>query len=135
VRYAASSRQRCDWCLGSEPDWIWAIEVKLLRMLGDNGKPNDNMLMHILSPYPKHNSALTDCEKLVESSLRGRKAILILGYNYDEWSLTPAIEAFETLARGRVALGPRHAAQFDDLVHQHHQRGSVYAWEVAPKVA
>jgi len=27
--------------------------------MGDNGKPNDNMLMHILSPYPAHRSALT----------------------------------------------------------------------------
>ena len=27
-------------------------EVKMLRLMGDNGKPNDNMLMHILSPYP-----------------------------------------------------------------------------------
>lgn len=32
--------------------------------LGDNGKPNDNMIMHILSPYPDHRSALTDCSKL-----------------------------------------------------------------------
>jgi hypothetical protein len=31
----------------------WAIEVKMLRLMGDNHKPNDNMLMHILSPYPR----------------------------------------------------------------------------------
>ena len=35
-----------------------AVEVKLLRLLGDNGKLNDNMLMHVLSPYPAHRSAL-----------------------------------------------------------------------------
>ena len=35
----------------------WAIEVKMLRLMGDNGKPNDNMLMHILSPYERHRSA------------------------------------------------------------------------------
>jgi hypothetical protein len=34
------------------------------RILGDNGKLNDNMLMHILSPYPQHRSAVTDCNKL-----------------------------------------------------------------------
>jgi hypothetical protein len=27
-----------------------AIEVKMLRLMGDNGKLNDNMVMHILSP-------------------------------------------------------------------------------------
>jgi hypothetical protein len=39
----------------------------MLRLMGDNGKPNDNMLMHILSPYPAHRSAVTDCAKLVRS--------------------------------------------------------------------
>jgi hypothetical protein len=34
----------------------------MLRLLGDNGKLNDNMLMHVLSPYQAHRSALTDCE-------------------------------------------------------------------------
>jgi hypothetical protein len=34
--------------------WGWAIEVKMLRLMGDNGKLNDNMVMHILSPYPAH---------------------------------------------------------------------------------
>lgn len=36
----------------------------MLRLFGDNAKLNDNMLMHLLSPYPAHRSALTDCEKL-----------------------------------------------------------------------
>jgi hypothetical protein len=56
------------------PDWSWAIEVKLLRLLGDNGKPNDNILMHILSPYPAHRSAFTDCTKLLGAPLGRRKA-------------------------------------------------------------
>lgn len=67
----------------------------MLRMLGDNGKPNDNILMHILSPYPAHRSALTGCTKLLESGLPGRKAIIIFGYEYEDWPMTPAINAFE----------------------------------------
>jgi hypothetical protein len=47
-----------------------AVEVKMLRLMGDNGKPNDNMLMHILSPYPDDNSALTDCQRLAASGFR-----------------------------------------------------------------
>jgi hypothetical protein len=27
--------------------------VKMLRLMGDNGKPNDNMLMHILFAVPE----------------------------------------------------------------------------------
>ena len=53
----------------------------MLRLMGDNGKPNDNMLMHILSPYPKDRSALTDCAKLLGSGLVGRKAIVIYGFD------------------------------------------------------
>src|SRR5262249_37292179 len=119
-----------DWCLGAPPQWEWAVEAKMLRLLGDNGKLNDNMLMHILSPYPAHRSALTDCEKLVASGLGGRKAILIFGYDYDGWDMTATIKAFKTLARERVHLGSRNAAPFEDLVHPVHQRGAVFAWEV-----
>ena len=53
----------------------WFIEVKMWRLMGDNGKPNDNILMHVLSPYVQHRSALTDCEKLSNSGFTGRKAI------------------------------------------------------------
>lgn len=50
VAYPASPRARCDVVLDApEP---WAIEIKMLRLMGDNGRPNDNMLMHILSPTP-----------------------------------------------------------------------------------
>ena len=89
----------------------------MLRMFGDNGKLNDNMLMHVLSPYPAHRSALTDCEKLARSALPGGKAIVIFGYDYEGWAMDPAIEAFETLASERVTLGVRHAAGYAHLVH------------------
>jgi hypothetical protein len=52
VSYPESSRSKCDLCIGTAPHWKWAIEIKMPRLLGDNGLPNDNMLMHILSPYP-----------------------------------------------------------------------------------
>ena len=77
----------------------------MLRMFGDNGKLNDSMLMHVLSPYPARRSALTDCQKLVRSGLPGGKAIMVFGYDYDDWPMDPAIEAFETLASQRVAWG------------------------------
>lgn len=81
--YPSASRQICDLCLGVAPNGDWAIEVKMLRFLEDNGKPNDYMLMHILSPDAEHRSALTDCEKLVTKGPKGRKAVLIFGYDYE----------------------------------------------------
>jgi len=131
VPYAAMPRQRCDLCLGTSSEWEWAIEVKLLRFLGDNGDANDNILMHILSPYPAHRSALTDCSKLVASGLGDRKAILMYGFESVEWPLAPAIEAFEILARTRVRLGARHSATFEGLIHPVHSSGAVFVWEIS----
>ena len=33
------------------------------------------------------------------STLSGRKAVMIFGYDYDGWPMDPVIEAFEILAR------------------------------------
>lgn len=50
------------------------------------------MLMHILSPYPAHRSALTDCEKLVNAGFPGSTAVLIYGYDYDDWPMRPVVD-------------------------------------------
>jgi hypothetical protein len=72
VAYPNNLRQKCDLLISPSGGRSWAVEVKMLRLMGDNGKPNDNMLMHILSPYPSHRSALTDCQKLAASVFRNR---------------------------------------------------------------
>jgi hypothetical protein len=46
----------------------------MLRIFGDNGKLNDNMLMHVLSFYPAHLSALTDCGKLANRTSPAARA-------------------------------------------------------------
>jgi hypothetical protein len=130
-----NGRQKCDLCVGASPSWDWAIEIKMLRLMGDNGKPNDNMLMHILSPYAGDRSALTDCVKLLESGLAGRKAVVIYGFDYPNLPMDPAVEAFETLARRWVALGPRHVAHYADLVHPVHAAGRVFGWEVTSRLS
>lgn len=130
VPYPEASRQKCDLCLGYPPAWEWALEIKMLRILGDNGKANDNILMHIFSPYSAHRSAVTDCTKLAASGLGRRRGILIYGYDADDWPLEPAIAAFEVLATGSTPLGPRQQASFDGLVHPVHASGQVYAWEL-----
>ncbi len=135
VPYPESPRQKCDLCILSGPMNEWAIEVKMLRFLGDNGKVNDNILMHILSPYPNHRSAVTDCEKLATSSIALKKSIMIYGFDHDEWPLAPAIEAFESLACLRTRIGVRIVAEFNGLIHPIHDRGKVYAWQVEGKVA
>lgn len=130
VPYPEFPRQRCDLCLGHAPQWDWGIEVKMLRILGDNGRANDNMLMHIFSPYPAHRSAVTDCWKLAQTRLARRRGILIYGYDAEQWPLEPAISAFEVLASSVARLGPRKQARFSGLVHPVHASGCVFAWEL-----
>jgi hypothetical protein len=130
VPYPASPRQRCDLVVPAAGG-DWHMEVKLLRLLGDNGKPNDNMLMHILSPYPQHRSAVTDCQKLLSSGFSGRLSILIYGYDYPKWPTDIALAAFERLASMSAVLSSRVMVAFQDLVHPIHQRGIVAGWEIS----
>jgi predicted DNA-binding protein (UPF0251 family) len=122
--------RKCDLCVGHSAPWEWAIEIKLLRFLGNNGKPNDNMLTHILSPYEQSCSSLTDAEKLVASSIAKSKAIIIYGFENDDWPLSKAIEAFETLAARKVHMGSKVSADFRNLIHPIHKKGKVFGWKI-----
>ena len=126
--YPASPNQKCDILFDGEPGW--AIEVKMLRMYGDNGKPNDNILLHLLSPYSKHRSAVTDTTKLRDSGFAHRLAIVIFGYEGENLPLSPAIAAFEILARDLTDLSVRCEAPFEGLAHPVHRTGCVYGWEI-----
>lgn len=130
VPYANSPRSKADLVLihGSVPAAV--IEAKLFRMLGDNGKPNDNMLMHILSPYAAHRSAVTDVAKLARSGLDGRRCVLIFGYDSELYPAEIALRAFESLAQEHAQLGSRRLAKTGELVHPVHRFGLVAAWEI-----
>jgi hypothetical protein len=131
IPYASVPRQRCDWLLGDDEYGDVFIEAKMMRLMGDNGKPNDNILTHILSPYPQQRSALTDCEKLVRSGFQGRFVILIYGYEYPSFPLEPVMEEFEILAAKRVRVLERASASFENLIHPIHQMGATFGWEIA----
>ncbi len=129
VAYPATPQNKCDVVIPA-PN-AWAIEVKMLRLIGDNGKLNDNALMHILSPYSAHRSAVTDCPKLLASGLDGRKGIVIFGYDYEGWPMDPAIEAFEILASRSVEMARAKPAAIADLIHPIHRAGRVFGWYIA----
>ena len=126
VSYPAFRRSKCDLCMTTPVGQIY-IEIKMMRLFGDNGKTNDNIFMHILSPYPKQRSALTDIQKLNESGFTGDKAIIIYGYNYKEYPMLPLVKCYETLAGSKLikACPPCH---YYDLIHPVHTEGSIYGW-------
>jgi len=133
VKYPSNPRTKCDLFIRSGTASLY-IEVKMMRLLGDNGKPNDNILMHILSPYPQHRSALTDIQKLQNSGFGEDKAIVIYGYDYPEYPLKMTIDAFTKLAGEKLLPGVSKAS-FKGLIHPHHKRGSVYGWLVSAETS
>lgn len=112
----------------------WALELKIIRPFGDNGKPAEHWSENILHPYKGNTSSLGDCMKLLESDLLVRKAVIIFGYEHcpAQVPLDPAITAFEVIATNILSLrlGPRMHAKRDGLIHPVHQVLRVFGYEV-----
>ena len=112
----------------------WAVELKVVRPFGDNGRPAEHWSENVLHPYPGNTSSLGDCMKLLSSGLTERKAILIFGYEHSPAQITlePAIRGFELLARELLSLNlsQREQASRQGLVHPVHQQLSVYGYQV-----
>ena len=122
-----NSRKSCDLKFNIS-DKILFSEVKMMRIMGDNNKANDNIFMHIFSPYEKQNSALTDGLKLLKSGFDGEKSIIIYGYDYDDFPIEKTISLFEKTTKDFFNISERYSASFEKLVHPVHTRGSVYGW-------
>jgi len=125
-----NSRQECDLVI---PDQ-WAIEFKLLRPFGDNGKEAEHWSENVLHPYPGNVSSIGDCIKLIGSGFSENRAVIVFGYEHSppQVDITRAIESFEVIAKEVVGakLGERHSAVFGPLIHPVHQQGKVFGWEV-----
>ncbi len=112
----------------------WAIEFKIVRPFGDNGKEAENWSVNLLHPYRGNVSSIGDCFKLLDLSAPERKAICVVGYEHKppKIDLTPLIESFEVITRkvAHVNLGPRIESCRDGLIHPVHQTVRLLAWEV-----
>ena len=84
VPYHGQRRQSCDLVIGRGPDFgdnDWAVEVKHIALVGNNGKNNDFGVAKILSPYLKDRSLIHDIQRLRDSQMGRRKAVI--GYCFD----------------------------------------------------
>jgi hypothetical protein len=70
----------------------WAIELKKIAFLGDNGKNNDYGPSKLISPFLKDRSVAHDVVKLKEADIARKKAVIGYGFNYSEDSLKIALE-------------------------------------------
>ena len=127
------AKQTCELIFGDPTEW--AVEVKMWRPNGDNGKPDDTAIKDIVSLFAVDRGALSDCVKLAKSSIVPRRAILIYGFDDGHRPLHQIVAAFEKLATERVNLGTRQHVPLGPLVHSVHRAGAVFPWEVARQVA
>ena len=112
----------------------WAIEFKIARPYGDNGKEAEGWSVNLLHPYPGNVSTVGDCYKLQAFSGRERKAVVVIGYEHvpPRISLTPLICAFEVVATNvaGIKLSERIEVRVDNLIHPVHQLARIFAWQV-----
>lgn len=129
-RGAARTKRSPDLLIPGE----WAIEFKIARPYGDNGKEAENWSVNLLHPYAGNVSTVGDCYKLASFQGPERKAVLVIGYEHapPKIDLTPLIESFEAIAKhvAGMKLGPRIETRRDRLVHPVHQTLRVFAWEL-----
>jgi hypothetical protein len=112
----------------------WAMEFKIARPFGDNGREAENWSVNLLHPYEGNVSTIGDCYKLAKLQCVERKAVVVVGYEHfpAQVDLTPLIESFEAVAKyvARIDLSVRVECRRDGLVHPVHQMVRVFAWEV-----
>jgi hypothetical protein len=112
----------------------WAIEFKIVRPFGDNGKEAENWSVNMLHPYPGNTSLIGDAIKLSSLENYRRKGLLVIGFEHNppKISLDPLLASFELITRNvmKIALGERIEERRDDLVHKEHQVLRCIGWEL-----
>jgi hypothetical protein len=112
----------------------WAIEIKIVRPFGDNGKEAENWSVNLLHPYPGNVSSIGDCYKLLRYPGGERRAVFVIGFEHvpSRIDLTLLVESFQTIATRvlQFGLSERVEARRTGLIHPVHQSVSVFAWEV-----
>jgi hypothetical protein len=112
----------------------WAMEFKIARPYGDNGREAENWSVNLLHPYSGNVSTVGDCYKLGKLQCPERKAVVVVGYEHvlAEIDLDPLIESFELIAKhiANIDLSPRVECRREPLTHPVHQVVRIFAWEV-----
>ena len=128
--YPTRTAKTPDLMFGTE----WALEFKIVRPFGDNGREAENWSVNLLHPYAGNTSAIGDAFKLKQLATKARKAVFIIGYEDEpsKISLDVLLDAFESVARSvcQINLGTRVEERRGDLVHCHHQVLRCISWEI-----
>ena len=117
----------------------WAVEVKIARPYGDNGREAESWSVNLLHPYEGNVSVVGDCFKMLNYSGSERRAVLVVGYEHRpaKIDLSPLFKSFEVIADivCGIRLGQRVEVFSQKLTHPVHQQFRVAAWEVLGRVS
>jgi hypothetical protein len=108
VPYPGSTKNRCDHVFttdGIVESTEWAIEFKLLHLVGNNGKRNDFAPAKALSPFLKDRSLYHDVDRLRTSPIARRRAVIAACFSYSP----------ETCRRA-LTLHPQHADRVKEIL-------------------
>ena len=112
-----------------------AVEFKIVRPFGDNGKEAENWTVNLLHPYEGNTSLIGDALKLSKLGGYSQKVLFVIGYEHDppRISLDPLLTSFEVLMREvvRISIGERVEEVRTGLVHPEHQVLRCISWELA----
>jgi hypothetical protein len=130
--YTAETRRTPDLDIQHE----WALEFKIVRPFGDNGKEAENWSVNMLHPYAGNVSLLSDAIKLTSLSNYPHKGLFVICYEHNpaKISLDPLLDSFEAIARQvmNINLGERIEQKREGLVHPEHQVLRCIGWQVNP---
>jgi hypothetical protein len=112
----------------------WALEFKIIRPFGDNGREAEHWSQNLLHPYPGNVSAISDVFKLLQRQGSESRGIIVVSYEHDppQIDVSILVSAFELPCRDllQLPLGDRHTKVVSRCVHPVHQTASVYGWVV-----
>ena len=112
----------------------WALEFKIVRPYGDNGKEAEHWSQNLVHPYPGNVSSIGDAYKLLDSSYYERKGIIVIAYEHTppEIHVDILVDCFENIAQTilELPLSQRFTAKIQNLIHPVHQQATVYGWEI-----
>lgn len=129
--HAAKTQRTPDLRISEE----WALEFKIVRPFGDNGKEAEDWSVNMLHPYAGNVSLLGDAVKLRGLDGFLHKGLVVLGFEHQlsRISLDPLLDSFESIASRvmHIALTPRIEQKRGPLVHPEHQMLRCIGWELA----
>lgn len=117
-----------------EIDHQWALEFKIVRPFGDNGKEAENWSVNMLHPYVGSTSLIGDAIKLTNLDTYPNKGLFVIGFEHNppKLPLDPLLDSFEVIASKvmGIQLHERIEERRDSLVHSEHQTLRCIGWQL-----